>query len=67
MSVDVGRELSARIGTRGWSGRELARRANLPTTSTARKLTGVSAITLGELAAFAGALEVAPRDLLPLG
>lgn len=64
LSNEVGERIARLGAARGWSGRELARRAGMPTASANKKLTGVSVITLDDLEAFGRALEMDPRKLL---
>lgn len=58
-------KVNALLSARGWSGRELARRAGMPPASMTRKLAGLTAIDVDDLAAIAAALEVQPSELLP--
>lgn len=55
------------LGERRLSGRQLAQRVGCPTTTLARRLTGVYPLRLDELDAIAAALDVPVTDLITPG
>lgn len=61
----VAAEINRLLAERGWSGRELARQAGIPTATVTRKLADLTAFDVDDLVKIASALGVPLRDLLP--
>lgn len=57
-------EIRRLLDERGWSGRELSRRADIKPTAMADKLAGRSPFDLVDLDRVCAALEVDPGDLI---
>ena len=64
LSEAVAAEVRRLLAERGLTGRELARRTNIPQPTIATKLSGKSALDLDDLDAICRVLEVSVSDLL---